>query len=90
MTLLPFSPAIPFALLRRTFQSKATFSAFSTPSAPPSTKNAYFIAAGLARRPKVSTNHAYSTLYMSDTDGFSCATRVSIRWNSRSCIFGWL
>ena len=53
---------MPFARFLRTFQSNATFSAFSTPSVPPSMKKAYWRWGGIAMRPKVSTNHAYSTL----------------------------
>jgi len=48
----------PAASFRRLFQSNAVFSAFSTASAPPSTKNRCGSARSPSTRSKVSTNCA--------------------------------
>jgi hypothetical protein len=62
MTCEPRSPATPFALLRRTFQSKATFSAFSTPERPALDEEGVLHGGRDGQAAMVSTNCAYSTL----------------------------
>ena len=57
-TLPPSRGDRPAASLRRLFQSNAVFSAFSTASAPPSTKNRCGSAGSPSTRTKVSTNCA--------------------------------
>ena len=61
MTIRPRSSVNPFWKFLRTFQSNAVLIAFSTASAPPSTKKTYWKYSGLAMRANVSTNSAIST-----------------------------
>ncbi len=62
-------------MFRRTFQSKATFIAFSTASAPPSTKKTCLDQSGRARPEKASTNSAICVVYMSELAGLLMALR---------------
>ena len=57
-TFVPSSAGRPCAALCRRFQSNAVFSAFSTASAPPSTRNRCGSAGSPSTRLKVSTNSA--------------------------------
>ena len=77
MILVPSRRSRPAASFCRLFQSKATLSAFSTASAPPSTKNRWGRAGSPSTRAKVSTNSAYAVLYMSGLAGLLAATAAS-------------
>ena len=68
---------MPCASLWRLFQSNATFSAFSTASAPPSTKNRCGSAGSPRTRAKVSTKRAIGTLYTSELLGLFTAAAAS-------------
>ena len=59
MICVPLLRRSPLRKFLRTFQSKAVFTAFSMPSAPPSMKNMCLLRdGGTARRANVSTNSA--------------------------------
>ena len=81
MILVPSSGSRPAASLRRLFQSKATFRAFSTASAPPSMKNRCGRAGSPSTRTKVSTNSAYAVVYMSGLAGLLAAISASSAMN---------
>ncbi len=78
---MPSSGERPAASFDRLFQSNATFSAFSTASAPPSTKNRCGRAGSPSTREKVSTNSAYAVEYMSGLAGLFAATAASSAMN---------
>ena len=81
---------MPCASLWRLFQSNATFSAFSTASAPPSTKNRCGSAGSPRTRANVSTKRAIGTLYTSELLGlFIAACASSARNASSSASAGW-
>ena len=81
---------MPRASLCRLFQSNATFSAFSTASAPPSTKNRCGSAGSPSTRANVSTKRAIGTLYTSELLGlFTAACASSARKSSSSASAGW-
>ena len=74
---MPSRRSRPAASLRRDFQSNATLSAFSTASAPPSTKNRWGRAGSPRTRTNVATNSAYAVLYMSGLAGLLAAIAPS-------------
>ena len=82
--MVPRSRDRPAASLRRLFQSKAALSAFSTASAPPSTKNKWGRAGSPSTRAKVSTNSASGLEYMSGFAGLVAAIRASFAMNCAS------
>ncbi len=87
---MPSAGSSPRASLSRLFQSNATFSAFSTASAPPSTKNRCGSAGSPSTLANVSTKRAIGTLYTSELLGlFSAAAASSARNSSSSARRGW-
>jgi hypothetical protein len=84
MILVPSSGERPAASFCRLFQSKAILSAFSTASAPPSTKNRCGSAGSPTTRLNVSTNSAYWVVYMSGLAGLFTATWASSVMNAGS------
>ena len=84
MTLVPSRRSRPAASLCRLFQSNATLRAFSTASAPPSTKNRCGSAGSPSTRTKVATNSAYAVLYMSGLAGLLAAISASSAMNPGS------
>ncbi len=88
-TRVPSAGSIPRDSPSRLFQSNATLSAFSTASAPPSTKNRCGSAGSPSTRANVCTKRAIGTEYTSELLGLFTAACASSARKAGSVNAGW-